>query len=139
MYSISKSAAKPIIAALPFNCSANRLKPNLVTTSLGWTLGCGFAIFAMIGSIANCKFSHYSFYGCLTRSASGYSHSLEIHQSRSQSCKSPLAKISVNRWHSTQPGFLTNFKKTFSNIEPRSRLVCLSICNPHKSMEFDRE
>jgi uncharacterized protein (UPF0261 family) len=49
--SMITNAAKPIIAALPFNCSANRLKPNLVTTKLGWTVGC----FTMTRNILICK------------------------------------------------------------------------------------
>jgi hypothetical protein len=47
-YSIIRSAAKPIIAARPLNSSAKRLKPNLVTTNLGWTVGCGFAMMEVL-------------------------------------------------------------------------------------------
>jgi hypothetical protein len=56
-YSITIRAAKPIIAALPLNSSENRLKPNFVTTSLGWTVGC----FAMMENIATCKADLYLF------------------------------------------------------------------------------
>ena len=67
IYSIINNDAKPTIAALPLNRSAKRLKPNLVTTNLGWTVGC---MFAMTKNITYYWAMQYLFYGCLTRSAS---------------------------------------------------------------------
>jgi len=70
IYSIINNDAKPTIAALPLNRSAKRLKPNLVTTNLGWTVG---RMFTMIKNFTYAWAIQYLFYGCLTRSASGIS------------------------------------------------------------------
>jgi hypothetical protein len=94
-YSISSKAAKPTIAALPFNCSANRLNPNLVTTSLGWTDGCTCAM--ILKKIAFCKVSLYLFYGCLAQ--------FDRDDAGSRSTDSGLHPVGCEEQNSTIPAF----------------------------------